>query len=436
MDLLPSAAEYDEISKDVYHQMLSLRNIIDRDIYSKIASFLSEHKNYPTHNREFFISLLYRLNRYSYDYGIKRLIKKINTFFVNRGYIYYYFDFVRRDSIVGQYADRPKISKRRTQGYPEVTPEIFESYPGISFTDSANFNRVLNKGYLLDLRDKEIQLPRGENYPQIWRSDEMAMQIFAEAKRRNLLTVEEFVLPGNDNSIVIKKYISPRIFPEIPSNVETLRVRYYDEHTGRFSLYEKEHYINGELIDRNLVSSTNYNSGLIRLMYRKIFETPIYVDWSKLCPHKLLDFSSLKAVAESEFGMKMETVNKMTYSELCSYLTNESTKRRNLQQRIAYEAKSRAVEIIEQPGSRWVIPESRGFAPGTMHERSAPQILSEIYDRIEKLCDDPEKEKDELMAVIDIMGIPGEESFDPDKLSNEEICQYIKNYIKLSIGNR
>lgn len=317
MDILPSDADYYDVAKIVFPEIIKKFEKFGPRPYRYLSQYVEDILNkwpLPNIDRLTFIRVLYVI---SIRPHMKDILETTRKLFQTKGFIFYYFDFVRLDSVVGMYANQPKISKYRVQVYPEVKPDIFEISPGISFADSVIFDQSIKEGFL----PKETSFPNGRvKYPQIWTMDDMAKQIYQEAKKRDLLVVDTV---QSSTDTIVMEHVSPLILNIPVTHNQLLMINRNRPHLYHF-YNEKVYNTAGELKYENVSYSGWRGSHLMRLMYRKVFETPIYVDWSKLCPLKLLDFPSLQSVAESEFGLPIAKTKNMEYSDLCTYLTNRS----------------------------------------------------------------------------------------------------------------
>jgi len=164
-------------------------------------------------------------------------------------------------------------------------------------------------------------------------------------------------------------------------------------------------------------------------LYRKIYNTPVYINWSTYCETQEPKYLNLiKFMAINDFDFKPSEIRNLKFSELCELLNDESMRRRKFLTSLANKAIELAPEIIYQPGSIFVKPEI--FKKQVIEKELKPE-----YQEIYNLCQDPQVTKGYLIYISELLGI---RNYLPKNLyitSKEKICHIIKQYLKILINN-
>jgi len=173
-------------------------------------------------------------------------------------------------------------------------------------------------------------------------------------------------------------------------------------------------------------------------LYRKIYETHDYIDWSYLCGKRLVDYHTLKFIAHKDYKMDYNTVKKMKYNEICQKINKIAEERGELSivvaKSLADVAAIAAPQVILQPTSPWIKPATRSqFIEG--QDITDPY---QIYQALSQACQDNTVNKQDLIQLTNNLGIrwllpkdiPSPE--DPnivirglEAYSKEQICQYL-----------
>lgn len=183
----------------------------------------------------------------------------------------------------------------------------------------------------------------------------------------------------------------------------------------------------GQMYLPGIWSKTSYmQRSYYETIYRRIFNTLAHVDWPRLCGTNQIDLATLRFVAISEFQMNPNEILPMTLQQLCQALISQIFLRRQLAEEIAEEAVERAPQIIYQPGSAFVRPESVAF------QRSRPQVVPASYQDIIDACNNlATTPKGYLIFLINRLGIRERLPQDLTTVSKEQLCRLLTRYVQL-----
>jgi len=163
-------------------------------------------------------------------------------------------------------------------------------------------------------------------------------------------------------------------------------------------------------------------------IYRKIFSTPIYINWQEYCNSaQPKDLNNLRFIALDTFGFTVDEINSFpSVSLLCKLLQEESQRRKSLLRSIAQEAAEIAPALIFQPGSIFVrSTRSKLIAPTPVQEHT----LS-AYE-VDQACRDPNVSKGYLVFLAERMGIRNMLPRDLSQVSKEQICKVLQRYVAI-----
>ena len=161
-------------------------------------------------------------------------------------------------------------------------------------------------------------------------------------------------------------------------------------------------------------------------IYRKIFGTITYVDWETICKNKLQKYDLLKFIAVNDFGLDYKRVRSLKYNQLCSVLTEESERKRQIRLELGEQVKRIIEPILYQPGS-FLVPEPSGFAV-----KEEPKYIRPEWQELYNVCSNPDAvSKDELAFIARRMGVRKSLPKDLTNLTNNQICSTLINYVNL-----
>ena len=161
-------------------------------------------------------------------------------------------------------------------------------------------------------------------------------------------------------------------------------------------------------------------------IYRKIFKTVMNFDWETICRNKLQKYDLLKFIAVNDFGLDYKRVRSLKYNQLCSVLTEESERKRQIRLELGEQVKRIIEPILYQPGS-FLVPEPSGFAV-----KEEPKYIRPEWQELYNVCSNPDAvSKDELAFIARRMGVRKSLPKDLTNLTNNQICSTLINYVNL-----
>lgn len=167
-------------------------------------------------------------------------------------------------------------------------------------------------------------------------------------------------------------------------------------------------------------------------LYRKIFGTLGYIDWTLACQQRILGIENLRSVAQSDYCVPKSQVDQMDYDQLCNLISQLSIERRNNALARAKEAVEIFEPLIYQPGNVHLVPSELTLARMGATAPKFHPTESVIVPEIVTLCANPNSaDRRQLLNIASNLDLP----IRPDA-SNEEICRIINSYLQILRGAR
>lgn len=152
-------------------------------------------------------------------------------------------------------------------------------------------------------------------------------------------------------------------------------------------------------------------------LYRKLFNTLSYIDWSKAFQLGIVSPSKIYQMG-AEFGLD----SRMPPQEILSRIQEICTKRTCMAKEIAQLVPHQATAITYQPNSAWVRPVTRyQFADAGM-------TLTKPYEQfvfIRKVCEDDSIDKEQFLRKMEVAGMANMIPPNTDEYSKADLCEYL-----------
>ena len=206
------------------------------------------------------------------------------------------------------------------------------------------------------------------------------------------------------------------------------RIVYY----GRMPHYWLKNVKQGKVSYTPLPGFTNidgkdHNKLYYMTIYRKIFATLRFIDWTLACQQRVLGLETLKSIAQTDYFLSRSQVDQMTYDQLCSTVSQLSIQKKNQAREQATEATEIYEPLIYQPGGVHNIPsETTRSLMGANIPKFEP-VEATIVPEIVSLCANPNSaDRSRLLSIANELGLPIKPG-----ASNEEICRSMNAYLRV-----
>lgn len=164
-------------------------------------------------------------------------------------------------------------------------------------------------------------------------------------------------------------------------------------------------------------------------LYRQIYQTTDYIDWPLLCELNAVSLTNARKTAVEIYAAQPREVANASADEICSYIMQVATKRKQLTKSLAMEAKEAGENFVAQPGSRWVQPlvmQRRG----PLGEFITPPTSDyEMYKVVKQYCENQQITKDQMISYTTALNIRTYLPENLDQYSKADICEYLLDFL-------
>jgi len=441
-DLFPSDEFHVSIRQAIYIKVLNVFRKYPNRKHQKILEYIQ--------NPQFGLSVshndMVRTNTGLGDPIYEQIQKEINDAYRARGYEYYYFGWINPKN--------PYFMAKR--GTIPLRPDTFEVGTFLTVYPS-EYREVLRK----------IKSGSYQQYCQNSRSDKLYSYNYLGWKKSEL-----------QQAILNSGLVSSEPYKTDPNRRRTgIKWKNLDINIKGFapSLSKRDGWV-------------DYPTPYLKMcywdtIYRKFFNTTSFINWPYLCSNRIIDYNTLKKIAQEDFGLPYNQIKRMKYGDICNRLSEISEQKQEMAKSISKLTKPAASQIILRPYSPWVSPPSRQlFKEGaklrdpldiynslvTVCESNPTKVeliqhavnigvrnllpvdlspyptesiceflledakqKAEAYGRIEFDCSNPHIDKINIINSATIMGLGGVLPKDLSNLSKEDICNIISDYIRI-----
>ncbi len=182
------------------------------------------------------------------------------------------------------------------------------------------------------------------------------------------------------------------------------------------------------------------------VIYRQIFDTNSQIDWVSACQNNLVTLNMLRYVALTAFGQEYKDIINLSMDELCQKVAEIAEARRELASSTAQLAQELQVPLMFQPGSMLIRPAFliEGMIRDLPPTEIGPPKERDPYREVITACADPDISKHYLLFIATRMGLldystgrlGGLSVIDMQRITKEDICRTIKNFIALLVRAR
>ena len=188
------------------------------------------------------------------------------------------------------------------------------------------------------------------------------------------------------------------------------------------------------------------------VIYRQIFDTNSQIDWVSACQHNLVSLNMLRYVIVTVFGQDYKDIKDLNMDKLCQKVAEIAEARRELASSTAQLAQELRDPLTLQPGG--LLHRPAFLTEGMIRDLPSTEIgpIVEIgppkkrdpYREVITACADPDISKHYLLFIATRMGLldystgrlGGLNVIDMKRITKEDICLTIKNFIDLLIRAR
>jgi len=450
-DIYPPVEVHEEILKRFMPRIVrEIRTTIDRlspnnelrENFIRELEIFTDFRTGTLNKVQFIISLLFdvvkRISPSQEDFISPGLAYDIIDAYEQAGYVYQYYGFMNIhhpnvQARLGQLVLEPRSFENGVTSslemYPHVLEVIADPPPIIEFDYDLD-DSILLPGTVSQIKVDELtipspvrlfpNLPKWESIPG-WKKKDLRNAI-ANAVMKSGLAVQDdrgkWVLPGEKIGITVGRTFA--VYHTNNPNYDG-----YQAFSGNLPGILNNVNMNLPRGRGNAMGTPYMPRAYYETIYRKLFNTPIYIDWREYCRRDKPKYVNLlRFLAINDFDYSISDIKQLSFQELCQKLSDESLRRRNIRLAIGREAIELGPQIIYQPGSAFVKPERPELFASIVRE----QRIRHEYE-VEQACQDPNVSKGYLTFLANRMGIRNLLPPNLNNVSKEQICRILQRYV-------